>query len=89
MKKQGTAKRARKQGQSGGRKRTLKHNETPKKATTRASDIYEAEDRDPAEELEAGRRYDVCIGVVETPAVARPASPTFISPVAACRELRV
>lgn len=52
---------ARTSGQSGKRKAVRKRDDLPKKAATRASDVYEAEDRDPAEELEAGRRYDVCV----------------------------
>lgn len=59
MGKQGSTKRVRKTGQSSNRKGVQKRHELPKKAATRASDVYEAEDRDPAEELEAGRRYDV------------------------------
>lgn len=48
-------------GQSGKRNGLLRRNKSAGKADTRASDVYEAEDGEPAEELEAGRRYDVCI----------------------------
>ena len=30
------------------------------KNATRPSDVYEAEEKDPEEELKAGQRYDVC-----------------------------
>ena len=30
------------------------------KSTTRPSDVYEAEENDPQEEVKAGQRYDVC-----------------------------
>lgn len=30
------------------------------KSTTRPSDVYEAEENDPQEEIKAGQRYDVC-----------------------------
>ena len=36
-----------------------KHQATSSKNATRPSDVYEAEENDPQEELKAGQRYDV------------------------------
>ena len=47
---------------SGKKQRVRKQSRQSKptsKSTTRPSDVYEAEEKDPQEELKAGQRYDV------------------------------
>lgn len=92
MTRQEKEKRVRTSGQRGSAKRTPKRDLRPEKAAIRASDVYEAENRDPAEELEAGRRYDVstspsqCLGRILT--VRGPvAFSIFVG--TACRQLRI
>lgn len=44
---------------SGRKQRPRKQSKATSKSTTRPSDVYEAEEKDPQEELKAGQRYDV------------------------------
>ena len=42
------------------REKRSKQQKPSSKNATRPSDVYEAEEKDPEEDLKAGQRYDVC-----------------------------
>ena len=43
-----------------------------RKSATRPSDVYEAEENDPQEDLKAGQRYDVCSCIIVAAHDVRP-----------------